>query len=208
MDFIISGLQGSGKGEQAARLAEEFEGDVFDMGATLRELAEQDSDLGRRIHAHLERGDLVPLALLQEIVTQRIGDQPPDRPLFFDGFPRTSEQMAVLQGLLENADRNCHLIHLVVSEDTAHKRIKSRAMAEGRTDDQDESVVQARMRVFDEETLPMIVAHCEGGGAVTEIDGEGSIDEVYGTTSRAVREILTAEAADMTAVDEQDAGGS
>ena len=68
MDFVLFGIQGSGKGTQSKFLAEKFNLKIFEMGGQLRILAQEDSELGKKIKNIIEAGHLVPTDVVMEII--------------------------------------------------------------------------------------------------------------------------------------------
>ena len=68
MNLVLLGPPGSGKGTQAERIAEEFNLKVFSTGDILRQLAKEETSLGRKIKEILRRGELVPEEIMTEIL--------------------------------------------------------------------------------------------------------------------------------------------
>ncbi len=74
MDLVLFGIQGSGKGTQAKKLAAEYGYNIFEAGAELRKIASSDSPLGRRVKGYIDQGHLVPHTIIMEVVAAAIAD--------------------------------------------------------------------------------------------------------------------------------------
>ena len=91
MNLVLLGPPGSGKGTQAERIAEEFNLKVFSTGDILRQLAKEETPLGRKIKEILRRGELVPEEIMAEILADflsKVGREG----ILFDGYPRNLAQ--------------------------------------------------------------------------------------------------------------------
>lgn len=178
MDLVLFGIQGSGKGTQAKKLAEEFGYSIFETGAELRKIAASGTDLGNTIKSYIDVGQLAPIDIVMEVVKQAILARPKNQKLLFDGIPRDLDQMKGFDAIMHEVGRDFRCVQLTLDDDTAFRRIQSRAMLEGRADDADESAIRRRMNIFKERTLPVIEAYRTQGN-MTDIDGGRTIDEVY-----------------------------
>ena len=105
----------------------------------------------------------------------------PDVPGFlFDGFPRTVAQAEALDALLEQKGSSIGVVlALQVPEDELISRMVNRAKTSGRSDDADEQVQRKRLDVYLRDTLP-VAGYYSKFGKVVEIEGVGSIDEIFG----------------------------
>ncbi|HVW66584.1 MAG TPA: nucleoside monophosphate kinase [Candidatus Peribacteraceae bacterium] len=178
MDLVLFGIQGSGKGTQAKKLAEEFNYSIFETGAELRKIAASGTELGNIIKSYIDAGNLAPLDIVMEVVKQAILAKPADQKLLFDGIPRDLEQMKSFNTIMREVGRDFRCVQLTLDDDTAFKRIQGRALQEGRADDANEEAIRRRMNIFKERTLPVIESYRTDGN-MTDIDGGRSIDEVY-----------------------------
>src|SRR6185295_10510811 len=93
MDLVFFGIQGSGKGTQAKKLAAEFGYDIFEAGGELRKIAASGSELGKTVKNYIDEGHLVPHEIIMEVVKEAIGKRPKDQKILFDGIPRDDNQM-------------------------------------------------------------------------------------------------------------------
>ena len=188
--IIFLGPPGAGKGTQAARLAEAHGLTKISTGDILRDHVARNTDLGQQVAPLLAAGQLVPDEILVALIRDRICTMEPLR-IIFDGFPRTHAQAAVLDLLLEElgAPVNAALL-LEVPDEELIARIVERgrqAAAAGlpvRSDDTEE-VARRRQVVYRQETAPLI-SYYQNKGRLKEIDGLGTMDEVYSRIEQAV----------------------
>jgi adenylate kinase len=178
MDLLLFGIQGSGKGTQAKRLAAEFGYDIFEAGGELRKIAASGSELGKTVKSYIDAGNLVPHAIIMQVVKEAIGKRPKDQKILFDGIPRDPDQMRDFDAIMSDAGREFMAIHLLLDSEEGVRRIFGRAKSEGRADDADEQIIRKRMRTFEEKTMPVIETY-KKKGIVTEIDGSRGVEEVY-----------------------------
>lgn len=174
LNLVILGPQGSGKGTQAKLLAEKFGYLVLGTGDILREIARQNSELGRRVHQIINvEGRLVEPELASRVIFEKIHSIPKEQPVLLDSFPRSLEQYQLMKEWWSTLARGKWVvIFLELSEEEAVKRLSLRA----RVDDKPEAVRQ-RLALYNSETLPMIT-EMEKDGRVLRIDGAPSIEEV------------------------------
>ena len=178
MDLVLFGIQGSGKGTQAKRLAAEQGYSIFETGAELRKIAASGTELGRTISSYIDHGHLAPIEVVMDVVRAAIQAYPSDQKLLFDGFPRDLDQMKGFDALMQDLGRTFMCIQLTVNEEEAIERIKQRAIEQGRADDASEEFIRRRMGIFHEKTEPVINAYIEQVNVV-QVSGEGTMDEVY-----------------------------
>lgn len=184
MDLVLFGIQGSGKGTQAKRLASEFGYDIFEAGGELRKIAASGSDLGQTVKSYIDQGNLVPHAIIMQVVKEAIASRKPDQKILFDGIPRDENQMKDFNRIMQDVGRAFRCIHLTLDSDEGLRRILGRAKAQGRADDANEEVVRRRMKTFMEKTMPVIEKY-KAQGQVVEVDGKGTEEEVYKAMTKA-----------------------
>jgi adenylate kinase len=184
--IVLLGPPGCGKGTQTARLRDEQGLVALVTGDLLRRARADGSELGRRASEFMARGELGPDALIVDMIAAAIGAAA-DHPIVLDGFPRTIGQAEALTPALESHARELTTVVLIdVPDELAAARINGRN--EGREDDNPETV-RARLRVYHDETEPL-VAYYEERGLLLRVDGAGTPDDVNG----AIREALEAAA--------------
>lgn len=178
MDLVLFGIQGSGKGTQAKRLAAERGYAIFETGAELRRIASMGTDLGMTIASYIDHGHHAPHEVVMQVVSAAIESYPQDQKLLFDGIPRNMEQMVAFNELMQRVGRSFVCVELIIDEENAVERIKQRALEQGRADDASEEFIRRRIALFHEKTEPVILAY-DAAGNLTRVNGEGTMDEVY-----------------------------
>ncbi|MEE2768439.1 MAG: adenylate kinase [Actinomycetota bacterium] len=183
--LVILGRQGSGKGTQCARLVKSYGPVHVSTGDMLRTAVTTGTELGHRVSAIMEAGELVPDGVMNEIVAERLSnDDIADHGLLLDGYPRTPSQAVALTDVLEATGTHLDLaLNLEVPAEEATRRMLDR----GRTDDTEEAIVR-RLSLYEIETAPLI-AWFEERGLLATVDGLGSEDEVFERLSRAIHRL-------------------
>lgn len=185
MDLVLFGIQGSGKGTQAKMLADEFGYEIFEMGGQLRSMAASGSELGKTIASYIDNGNLVPHNIIMDVLREVIGSKDPSTRILFDGVPRDFDQMRDFDAIMHDSNRDFRCIHLVVPEEVVLERLRKRAEEQGRADDAKPEFIQRRIGWFKEKSIPVISAYADKG-LVTEVDGLGTVEEVYARMQAAV----------------------
>lgn len=178
MDLVLFGIQGSGKGTQAKKLAAEHGYQIFEAGGELRKIAASGTELGKSVSSYIDHGHLAPFEIVMEVVRNAIAHVPKDQKLLFDGIPRDLDQMREFTNIMNDLGRPFTCIQLAMNEDQALKRVQGRALEQGRADDANEEFIRRRMGLFKEKTMPVIDAY-RVQGKVVDVNGDGSMDDVY-----------------------------
>jgi adenylate kinase len=180
VDILLLGPQGSGKGTQAQRIAAEFEIPHVATGDMVRAMKEQDSPLGRELKAVYDRGDLVADDLMVRLIEDRLGQDDASGGSVLDGFPRTMPQAEALDDLLLELGRDLDVVleFQVPDSKTLLERLLKRASQENRSDDTPEAI-ERRLRLYYEQTAPLIEFYRSKRGNVVGIHAERTVDEVY-----------------------------
>ncbi len=178
MKMVLLGLIGAGKGTQA-KLAAERRGLLHvSTGDMLREAVAQGTALGSQANDYMSRGELVPDELVIGMLLERISKPDAAAGFILDGFPRTVGQAEALQTALEAQSQGIDIVPFIrVPEELLLERIARRAEIEGRVDDAPE-VAQRRLRE-QAEGLEGVASFYGDRSALCEVDGVGSVDEVY-----------------------------
>ena len=191
LDLLLLGVQGSGKGTQAKRLAAEYGLEHLSTGDMLRQAIAEQTDLGRRVKPILEAGDLVPDDLMIELIRKRLEAPEAANGFILDGFPRTMAQADALDSMLAEVDRPLSVVlELQVPDDVAIQRLKKRAAEEGRSDDTPEAIAN-RIDLYHRETKPL-VSHYRLAGNLVGIHGDRSENEVFSEIQQAVEQAKVA----------------
>ncbi|MCK4597829.1 adenylate kinase [bacterium] len=129
MRLIILGLPGSGKGSQSKLISKQFGIPQISTGDILRRAVKEGMELGDKARSYMERGQLVPDALMTELVIQRLEKEDCQQGFILDGFPRTINQAETLDDLLK--EKNMALdsvLELQVGDEAVIKRLSNRRL--------------------------------------------------------------------------------
>jgi len=177
MRIVLLGAPGSGKGTQAALLKEHFKIPHISTGVLLREAVARATPLGKRAKVIMDRGDLVPDAVMLDLIEERLSAPDTARGFILDGYPRNIAQAESLDAVLDRLGRPVEEAVLIeVDPDLVVQRIARRGAEESRSDDA-EDVVRNRLRVYEEQTAP-VAGYYADQGLLTRVLGEGAIEEV------------------------------
>lgn len=198
MDYILFGIQGSGKGTQGKILAERLGAAYFEMGGELRRLAAENSELGSKVKGIINAGNLVPSDVVMEIV-ENFAHMNGGSAVIWDGIPRNKEQNDRFEALLKKLGRVYTGIYFELSREEAENRLIKRRICEKcktvfpafyrdakcekcdgklitRADDNADSI-RRRLELFFSETLPVAESWRAASRLVT-INGAGKIEAV------------------------------
>ena len=143
----------------------------------LRAAVAAETPVGLKAKAVMESGQLVSDDIVIAIARDRLEQPDCEKGFILDGFPRTSAQAEALDSTLADlgAPLDCCLAVTVDGEALVDRLLK-RAEIEGRADD-NEAAIRERMRVYEEQTAPLLDYYRSQGLAV-EISGAGTVGEV------------------------------
>jgi adenylate kinase len=174
---VFLGPPGSGKGTQAARLAERSGIPAISTGDMLRQAAAAGTPLGQKARAIMDAGELLPDGVIIDLIRERIARPDAARGFLLDGFPRTSGQAEAFRQMLADGGLKIDVaVNLQVDEARLIERMAHRGRVEGRSDDNPETI-RERLRVYREKTAPL-VDWFERHGTLVNVDGLGEIEEV------------------------------
>lgn len=192
LNVLILGPQGSGKGTQAKRIAEEYGCAHIATGDMLREAIAAKTELGLKVKPIYDAGGLVPDELMIGLIRERLAQPDAQAGFVLDGFPRTLAQAEALDGMLAAIGRRLDVVlELIVPEDVAIERMLRRAEIEGRADDTPEAI-RKRLDLYREQTEP-VVEHYRRSGNLVGIHGDRSIDAVFAEIQDALEQVFARE---------------
>ena len=205
MNLSIVGTKGAGKGTQARWLASEFNLVAFSSGDAFRAGVKRRSPLGIAAESYIQRGELVPDEIVNELIEEWIWTTTPAQGIIFDGFPRTTAQAAYLERAFRDMGRRFDAtIHLQVADEEVIKRLNGRRVCEvcreefhltsapfngcpnqkcegqhlRRLAEDDPASIGALVKEFRRGIEPLL-QHYQQAGSLIVIDGDGSALEVH-----------------------------
>ena len=156
MRLLLLAPPGAGKGTQGARLADRLGVQHVSAGELLRAEARAGTPAGREVAGHLQRGDLVPDAIVFDVLTPTVVAAVARGGYILDGFPRTLTQATTAADLGSRLGLTLQaVVHLYASESVLVQRLLGRAREGGRSDDT-AAVIRHRLDVFATTTSPLI----------------------------------------------------
>jgi adenylate kinase len=171
------GPPGAGKGTQAARVSAALGVPTISTGDSIRAQIHAGTALGLEAKRYSEAGELIPEALINGMVADRLSQLDVQNGFLLDGYPRTTAQVDELDRLLtEQGVALDRAVELVADTDEVVRRLLHRATVEGRADDT-EDVIRHRLHVYAEETQPLSAVYAERG-LLVQVDGMGEVDDV------------------------------
>lgn len=179
--FFI-GKPGCGKGTQARLLSEKTGWPVFASGRLFREIAADDSPVGRKVKAENDAGVLQPHWFAMYLYLKSLFSIPDERVAIFDGFNRKIPEAELVLDSLKWLGRPCTVLNIQISDETVRARIALRKNVEGRADD---SMVDERLKEYREYTEPSLDLFRKAG-VLVEIDGEPAPAEIAVEVNRVV----------------------
>ncbi|NDL68811.1 adenylate kinase [Anaerotalea alkaliphila] len=204
MRIVLLGAPGAGKGTLAKEIVRRYQIPHISTGDIFRENIRNGTELGEKVKGYMEQGQLVPDALVVDLVGDRIAQRDCLKGYVLDGFPRTRQQAEALDCLLcEREEKIDRVIELEVAEETILRRMSDRRVCadcgavwnlssnppqtenvcdqcgnalEQREDDKEETVLR-RLEVYRVQTSPL-VEYYDGQGILATINGDMPVAEV------------------------------
>jgi adenylate kinase len=177
-NIVLFGPPGSGKGTQASNIIAKYKLVHLSTGDMLRAEIAAQTQLGMEAKTLMDKGELVPDAVVIGMIENQIDANPKAAGFVFDGFPRTVAQAQALDGLLAKRRMPIQkVLSLKVSEEELTKRILERGKTSGRADDQNEEIVKNRVIEYRNKTQPLAIYYAQQRKLV-EIPGEGTIEHI------------------------------
>jgi adenylate kinase len=178
MRIVLLGAPGSGKGTQAALMVEHLDVPHISTGAVLRAAIKAGSELGQQAKEVIDRGELVSNDIMAKLIEERLNQDDVKDGFILDGYPRNLSQAEALDEVLEKLGQQLDdALQIDVDTELVVDRIAKRAAEEHRSDDTEETL-RNRMKVYAEQTAP-VVDYYANNGLLSRVLGIGTIEEVF-----------------------------
>ena len=215
MQIVLFGPPGAGKGTQAKFLAEKFNIPHISTGDILRENVKNGTALGLKAKSYMDRGELVPDQLLNDLVRARLGQPDTKKGFLLDGYPRTIPQATALDAIMDDLNRKLTaVVNIDVGTNALVKRLSGRRICRQcgasyhvvfnpprvddvcdacggelyqRADDTEEAI-KNRLAVYKKQTQP-VLDYYKKKGVLVDIDGDREIEEVKADAIKALERL-------------------
>jgi adenylate kinase len=202
--LLLIGPPGAGKGTQATIISKKYNIPQIATGDMLRQEVKNATDLGLKAKVFMDKGELVPDSLVISMLEKRLKEKDANNGFILDGFPRTVAQADALDKKFKELNITTFaVVELRVDEDSLIKRLSARRVCsscgkiynvvteppnkEGvcndcnsslyQRDDDKESTIRERFRVYNSKTAPLIEYYTKKGILKT-VNAEGSIEDI------------------------------
>lgn len=190
LNIILCGAPGCGKGTQSDFLVKKYGFTHISTGDLIRATVASGSELGIKLNGYISQGQLVPDAIIIEMLEAHLDSLPKDiKGIIFDGFPRTLPQAEELERLMNS--KGCPinmLIDIYVEREELIRRLLFRGQTSGRSDDNLETI-EKRLKVYHEQTEP-VSGYYKQIGKYTSIVAMGTIEENCNTMDQVIKSLL------------------
>lgn len=178
LNIVIFGAPGSGKGTQSERIVAKYGIEHISTGDVLRAEIKAGTELGAQAKQLIDNGQLIPDALMIDILASKLDGFKDSKGVIFDGFPRTIAQAEALKVMLaERGQEVTAMIELDVPEDELMTRLVLRGKESGRADDNEETI-KKRLVVYNNQTSPLKEWY-KNEGKHCYINGLGELDRIF-----------------------------
>jgi len=175
MRMLLIGAPGAGKGTQAKLIAERFHIAHISSGDLLRTHVQENTTIGRAAREFLAKGDLVPDAIVMDMLRKPVVAASEDGGYVLDGFPRTVEQA---KAAYETAQELGVAVEVAIYLEVPTAELTRRLLARGRGKDDTPEVIEHRLEVFEAMTRPMLDYYAEREELIT-VNGARPVREVF-----------------------------
>lgn len=204
MNLILLGAPGAGKGTQGKNLSERYRIPQISTGDILRANVRSKTQLGLKAREYMDKGVLVPDDVVVGMVSDRIKEEDCLNGFILDGFPRNLKQAEVLEQTLKDMGKRIdRVIGIDVERKELVRRLSGRRVCRKcganyhvifsppmnigacdkcsseiyQRDDDSEETIEARLKVYEQETFPLIEYYARKG-LYAAVDGIGTVDQI------------------------------
>jgi adenylate kinase len=186
LNIVLFGPPGAGKGTQAVNLIDKYKLVHLSTGDILRGELANKSKLGLEARKYMDKGELVPDEVVIGMIEVKLDQNAGAKGFIFDGFPRTKAQAGALDKLLEKKKTAISImVALEVKKQELIDRLMGRGKLSGRVDDQDITIIENRITVYNRETSP-VIDYYNAQGKFKSVDGMGTIEDIFARICQAV----------------------
>ena len=204
MRLILVGPPGAGKGTQAVQLAKHYKIPHISTGDIFRANLKNGTELGKQAQSFMDRGELVPDSVTNEMVKDWLGNSDVANGFLLDGFPRNTYQAEFLDGILKAKNMPLDaVLELKIDHAEIIKRLSGRRTCRGcgasshiefekpkvagvcdkcqgelyQREDDKEEVISRRLEIYSEQTEP-IISFYKSAGLLKNISALGEVSEI------------------------------
>lgn len=174
MRLLMIGAPGAGKGTQAVRVAEHFGVTHISSGDLLRDHVRRETSIGRMVKEYIERGDLVPDGVVLDMLRKPVVAASEAGGYVLDGFPRTVAQAEAAYGTAKDLGVS---VQIACYLDVPREELIDRMLNRGRGVEDSRDVIERRLDVYEEQTVPLIEYYRERERLVT-VNGAAPVEQV------------------------------
>jgi len=175
MRLLLIGAPGAGKGTQAELLAKRFGITHISSGDLLRQHVREKTSLGQTIKSYVDHGDLVPDAVVLDMLRKPVVAAAEAGGYVLDGFPRTVAQAEAAFAVARTLGAE---VQAAIQLDVPREELVRRLLSRGRGSDDTEEVIEHRLQVYLDKTVPLLEYYADREWMFT-VDGTQSPDAVH-----------------------------
>lgn len=189
MVIIVIGPSGSGKDTQANFLVEKYGIPNISTGRLMRDEIEKGSEFGKTIESYVSVGKWLPDDLTVNLLRERLNSEDTKEGFILNGYPRTEEQVKLLDGILADTNQKlAAVIHFDLSDDEVINRMRNQRKEGEERPDMTEEAVKARLKSYKESIAPILEIYSKRK-QLMNVDASPSIETIKEDIGRRLGEI-------------------